>query len=102
MVTGQLVFALTKIGAASEKNTFRPIMSVPFSRVLKLLFVYQKRPTDGATVHALKSASEKVRTKKCVRKSTRRTKKCVRPKKSYFLSAWEYVKLPFSLRVLKK
>jgi hypothetical protein len=25
----------------------------------------------------------------------------VRPKKSYFLSAWEYVKLPFSLRVPK-
>jgi hypothetical protein len=42
------------------------------------------RPTDGATVHALKSASEKVR-----------------PKKSYFLSTWEYVKLAFSLRVPK-
>jgi hypothetical protein len=26
------------------------------------------RPTDGATVHALKSAYEKVRTKKCVLK----------------------------------
>jgi creatinine amidohydrolase/Fe(II)-dependent formamide hydrolase-like protein len=26
----------------------------------------------------------------------------VRPKKSYFSSAWEYVKLPFSLRVPKK
>jgi hypothetical protein len=26
----------------------------------------------------------------------------VRPKKSYFSSACEYVKLPFSLRVLKK
>jgi hypothetical protein len=25
----------------------------------------------------------------------------VRPKKSYFSSAWEYVKLPFSLRVAK-
>jgi hypothetical protein len=25
----------------------------------------------------------------------------VRPKKSYFSSAWEYVKLPFSLKVLK-
>jgi hypothetical protein len=25
----------------------------------------------------------------------------VRPKKSYFSSAWEYVKLPFSLRVPK-
>jgi hypothetical protein len=37
------------------------------------------RPTDGATVSVRKSASEK----------------------SYFSSAWEYVKLPFSLRVPK-
>jgi hypothetical protein len=57
-----------------------------------------KKTTDGATVHALKSASGKVRTKKCVRKSAYEK---VRPKKSYFLSAWEYVKLPFSLRLLK-
>jgi hypothetical protein len=42
------------------------------------------RPTDGATVHGQKSVSENVR-----------------PKKSYFSSAWEYVKLPFSLRVPK-
>jgi hypothetical protein len=43
------------------------------------------RPTEGATVHVLKSTYEKVR-----------------PKKSYFLSASENVKLPFSLRVPKK
>jgi hypothetical protein len=36
---------------------------------------------------------------KCVRKSASEK---VRPKKSYFLSAWEYVKFPFSLRVPKK
>jgi hypothetical protein len=36
-------------------------------------------------VQGQKSASEKIRTKK-----------------SYFSSAWEYVKLPFSLRVSKK
>jgi hypothetical protein len=40
-----------------------------------------------------------MRPKKCVRKSAYEK---VRPKKSYFLSAWEYVKLPFSLRVPKK
>jgi hypothetical protein len=38
----------------------------------------QNRPTDGATGQK------------------------VRPKKSYFSSACEYVKLPFSLRVPKK
>jgi hypothetical protein len=43
------------------------------------------RPTDGATVRVRKSAFEKVR-----------------PKKSYFLPAWEYVKLPFLLTVPKK
>jgi hypothetical protein len=52
------------------------------------------RPTDRATVHGQKSASKKVRPKKASEK--------VRPKKSYFSSAWEYVKLPFSLRVPKK
>jgi hypothetical protein len=37
-----------------------------------------------------------VRPKKCVRKSASEK---VHPKKSYFLYAWEYVKLPFSLRM---
>jgi hypothetical protein len=42
-------------------------------------------PTDGATVSVRKSVYKKVR-----------------PKKSYFSSPWEYVKLLFSLKVPKK
>jgi hypothetical protein len=38
---------------------------------------YLNRPTDGAMVQGQKSTAEKI----------------------YFSSAWEYVKLPFSLRV---
>jgi hypothetical protein len=44
----------------------------------------QHQPTDGAMVPDQQSAVEKVR-----------------PKKSYFSSAWEYVKLPFSTTVKK-
>jgi hypothetical protein len=42
-----------------------------------------------------RSMVRKVGPKKCVRKSAYEK---VRTKKSYFSSAWEYVKLPFSLK----
>jgi hypothetical protein len=66
------------------------------------LIMHQIAPEINDTtlfLSKLNLASEKVCPKKCVRKIAFEK---VRSKKSYFSSAYEYVKLPFSLRVPRK
>jgi hypothetical protein len=79
-----LVFMLLRCRNLCFFRKFIHLFSVGLLGFVGFVVNLLNRPTDGATVRVLKSACEKVR-----------------PKKSYFLSEWEYVKLPFSLRVPK-